>query len=124
LTDLLAEISGLSFALLFDSATEIRVLFKALKNYTGNISATVDDASIDVTEIGSKKAVQITNIPAHMLSRTYAIVITTEHGSATMSASALSYAKILLASDAPVMQNAGAAIYGYSAAADAYKAGK
>ena len=119
-----AEISGLSFALLFDSATEIRVLFKALKNYTGNISATVDDASFDVTEIGSKKAVQITNIPAHMLSRTYAIAITTDHGSATMSASALSYAKILLASDASVIQNAGAAIYGYSAAADAYKAGK
>jgi len=117
-----AEISGLSFALLFDSATEIRVLFKALKNYTGNLSATVDDASFDVTEIGSKKAVQITNIPAHMLSRTYAIVITTEHGSATMSASALSYAKILIANSQEVMQNAGAAIYGYSAAADAYKA--
>ena len=117
-----ADISGLSFALLFDSATELRVPFKVLKNYTGNLSATVDGASFDVTEIGSKKAVQIVSIPAHMLSKTYEIVITTDHGRATVNASALSYVKILIANNQAVMQNAAAAIYGYSAAADAYKA--
>ena len=118
------DFSNLSFALMCDSATEIRILFTVSKSYTGTFTATVDGDSFDVTMLGQRKAVQITNIPAHELSKIYEIVVTTDNGSATITASALSYVKILLAAYAgnSVAENAAAAIYGYSAAADAFKA--
>ena len=118
------DFSNLSFALMCDSATEIRILFSVSKSYTGTFTATVDGDSFDVTMLGQRKAVQITNVPAHKLSKTYEIVVTTDNGSATITASALSYVKILLAAYAgnSVAENAAAAIYGYSAAADAFKA--
>ena len=117
------NISRLTFALVLDSATEIRLLFKTQNTYTGSLSATVDGASFAVTEVDSKKAVQIVNIPAHQLSKSYAIVISTDNGQLTINVSALSYVKVLIASSQATMQNAACAIYCYSAAADAYKAG-
>ncbi len=112
-----------SFAVMCDSATEIRLLFKVPKTYEGTFEATVDGDSFEVTMLGSRKAVQIKNVPAHMLSKTYEIVVTTENGSATITASVLSYVKILLSAypDNASAKNAAAAIYGYSAAADAFK---
>ena len=119
------DFSNLSFALMCDSATEIRILFSVSKSYTGTFTATVDGDSFDVTMLGQRKAVQITNIPAHELSKTYEIVVNTESGSAEITASALSYVKILLTAYAgnSMAENAAAALYSYSAAADAYKAG-
>jgi C1A family cysteine protease len=119
------DFSNLSFALMCDSATEIRVLFTVSKSYAGTFTATVDNDPVDVTMLGQRKAVQITNVPAHELSKTYTIVVTTENGSAEITASALSYVKILLAAYAgnSMAENAAAALYSYSAAADAYKAG-
>ena len=121
-----AAFSKLTFTMVFDSATELRVLFTVAKTYTGTLTATVDGNDIDVTALGTSKAVQIANIPANLLSHPYEIVITMDGGSATITASALSYVKALLASassfsEPAVMQNAAAAIYSYSAAADAVK---
>ena len=115
-----AEFSKLTFTMLFDSATELRLLFKTPS--TGPISATVDGNSVGVTTLGTSKAVQIKNISAHLLSKPYTVVITIDGKSATIKASALSYAKLLLAANDTTMQNAGAALYNYSAAADAFKA--
>ena len=121
-----AAFSKLTFTMVFDSATELRVLFKVAKTYTGTLTATVDGDDIDVTALGTSKAVQIANIPANLLSHPYEIVITMDGGSAKITVSALSYVKALLASassfsEPAVMQNAAAAIYSYSAAADAFK---
>ncbi len=118
------DYNKVSFALVCDSATEIRFLFKVPKTYEGTFEATVGGDSFEVTMLGTSKAVQIKNVPAHMLSKTYEIVVTTENGSATITASALSYVKILLSAypNNANATNAAAAIYGYSAAADAYMA--
>ena len=118
------DFRSVSFALVCDSATEIRILFSVSKSYTGTFTATVDSDPFDVTMLGQRKAIQIANVPAHELSKTYTIVVTTDNGGATIQASALSYVKILLAAyaDNSAALNAAAAIYGYSAAADAYKA--
>ena len=117
------DFRSVSFALVCDSATEIRILFSVSKSYAGTFTATVDNDPFDVTMLGQRKAIQIANVPAHELSKTYTIVVTTENGSAEITASALSYVKILLAAYAgnSVAENAAAAIYGYSAAADAYR---
>lgn len=114
----------LSFALVCDSATEMRILFTVASGYIGTLTATVDGTAINVTELGTSKAVQIANIPAHMLSESHTIVITTGNGSATITASALAYVKALLSAypNNANATNAAAAIYGYSAAADAYMA--
>ena len=114
----------LSFALVCDSATEMRILFRVASGYIGTLTATVDGTAINVTELGTSKAVQIANIPAHMLSESHTIVITTGNGSATITASALAYVKVLLSAypNNANATNAAAAIYGYSAAADAYMA--
>ncbi len=122
-----AAFSKLTFAMVFDSATELRVLLKVAKTYTGTLTATVDGTDFDVNTLGTAKAVQITNIPANLLSHPYEVEITMDGGSATITASALSYVKAMLASassfsEPAVMQNAAAAIYSYSAAADAFKA--
>lgn len=118
------DFRSVSFALVCDSATEIRILFSVSKSYAGTFTATVDSDPFDVTMLGQRKAIQIANVPAHELSKTYTIVVTTDNGGATIQASALSYVKILLAAYAgnSFAENAAAAIYGYSAAADAYKA--
>ena len=65
--------------------------------------------------------VDIENVAAHELSKTYTVVFKTDGGSATVTVSALSYVKILLGMDDATVRNAMAAIYGYSAAADAFK---
>ena len=115
-----AAFSKLSFMMVFDSATELRILFKTPS--TGTIAATVDGKSAEVTTIGTSKAVQIKEIPAHWLSHPFTIVITIDGSSATITASALSYVKLLLATDNATYQHAAAAaIYNYSVAADAYK---
>ena len=120
------DFRSVSFALVCDSATEIRILFSVSKSYAGTFTATVDNDPFDVTMLGQRKAIQIANVPAHELSKTYTIVVTTDNGGATIQASALSYVKILLAAyaDNSAALNAAAAIYGYSAAADAYNAGQ
>lgn len=114
----------LSFALVCDSATEMRILFTVASGYIGTLTATVDGTAINVTELGTSKAVQIANIPAHRLSEPHTIVITTGNGSVTITASALAYVKVLLGAypNNANATNAAAAIYGYSAAADAYMA--
>ena len=66
---------------------------------------------------------RIDGISAHLLSKDHTIEVTTDHGTASVKVSALSYVDSALGyyttdEDA---QNAAAAIYAYSQAADAFK---
>ena len=70
---------------------------------------------------GGRYAVVIPKISAHKLTESHTIAVTTEHGTATVTVSALSYVKGLLGYDTDAdSQNAMAAIYAYSEAAQDY----
>ena len=113
-----ADIAKLSFATVLDSATAIRLLITPTSGYTGTFAAEADGETIDVTMLGQRKAVQITNIPAHELSKTYTITVTTEGGTATITVSALSYVKLLFnAYETTLVRDAASAILGYASAA-------
>ncbi len=112
------------FSVKFDSAMAANAQFSTKKSYAGVFTATVNGEAHDVVHKGTKYNVEIANIAAHQLSRTYEIIVTTDNGTATVRASVLSYVKLMLEAyaDNALAQNAAAAIYAYSQAADAYKA--
>ncbi len=117
-----AAVKKLNFTAVFDSATTLRLLVKLTSGYTGDFTAAVDDGEpYAPTMTGGWYHVDIENVAAHELSHPYEVVITTDGGSATLIASALSYVKIMIGSTDSTIQNAMAALYSYSAAADAYK---
>jgi len=120
-----ADFTRFTFATVFDSATAIRMQFTVPKGYSGIFTAEASDGTpVTVTKSGNRYTVEIADIPAHNLGKTYEITITTENGSATVNVSALSYVKIVLdAYTEAVPQNAMAAIYTYAKAAEALKAG-
>ena len=101
-----------------DSATTICLYYTPVAGYTGSVTS----ETYEVTPDGSRYVVTIPNIAAHMLSNTYEVVVTTQNGDATVRASVLSYVKLLLEAytDNETAQNAAAAIYAYSQAADAF----
>ena len=118
-----ADVTGFSFAAVFDSATAIRMQFRVPKGYSGAFTAeTSDGTPVVAAKSGSRYTVEIKDIAAHQLSKVFELVITTDSGTMTVKISALSYVKTILdacADDAS--QNAMAAIYAYSEAARAYK---
>ena len=114
-----ADIKGLSFATVLDSATAIRLLITPTSGYTGTFTATVNnDKEVKVSKSGSRYIVEIPDLAAHELSKTYTITITTEGGTATITVSALSYVKLLFnAYETTPVRNAASAILGYASAA-------
>ena len=117
------DIEAISYSLVLDNETAIKLYFTPSGDYTGTPAVTVDNQSYTAKKAGGKFVVEIPNIAAHQLIDSHTIVFTTTSGSATIKASALSYVKGALDyySDAD-SQNAMAAIYAYSKAAQDYKA--
>ena len=115
-----ADVVKITYSLVVDSASEIRVFFSVTSGYTGAFA--VNDP-YTATKVGARYQVSILNIPAHELSTKHIIEVTTDNGDARVEVSALSYVQSVLANytDATA-QNAAASIYAYSQAADAYKA--
>ena len=112
--------SKISFSLVLDSETAIR-LYLTPKNSDDTVTASCSgDKDAKVTKKGARRVVEIPNISAHQLSTTYTVTV---NSTATISVSALSYVKLMQNAYAgnTAAQNAAAAIYYYSAAADAYK---
>ena len=110
----------ITYSLILDSAIEIRVFFKMTSGYTGVFEVA---EPYTATQVGGRYQVSILNIPAHLLSETYTIAATTANGTASVKVSALSYVYSMLnAYTSTTAQNAAAAIYAYSQAANAYKA--
>ena len=115
-----ADTEKITYSLILDSAIEIRVFFKMTSGYSGSFEA---GAPYTATKVGERYQVSVLNIPAHQLSNMYTVSVTTDAGAAGITVSALSYVRSLLnAYTSTSAQNAAAAIYAYSQAADAYKA--
>ncbi|MBR4905327.1 MAG: hypothetical protein IKZ44_00555 [Clostridia bacterium] len=115
------DVEKITYSLIFDSATEIRVFFKMKSGYTGSFTA---GAPYTATKAGARYQISVLNIPAHQLSNTYTITATTDsEGTVSVKVSALSYVRSLLANYTDTnSQNAAASVYAYSQAANAYKA--
>ncbi|MBR6239258.1 MAG: S8 family serine peptidase [Clostridia bacterium] len=118
-----ADIEKINYTLTFDTDTIVKVFFKPVSGYTGDMTFTVDGAEYTAElQSDGRYLVAIPDIAAHRLGRTYTIVATTDNGTATVKVSGLSYVNGLLASSTDsVTQNAAASIYYYYAAADAFK---
>jgi hypothetical protein len=114
--------SKVSFSLVLDSETAIR-LYLTPKNSDDTVTASCSgDKDAKVTKKGARWVVEILNISAHQLSTEYEISVTAGDVTAMISVSALSYVNLMLDNYTDqTAQNAAAAIYYYSAAADAYK---
>ncbi len=84
---------------------------------------TLDGDSYTAKKVSGRYEVRIPDISAHQLGRTFTIVATTEHGTATAEVSALSYVAGSLNAYAsvPLTANAMASIYRYAMAAEEYK---
>lgn len=121
------DFGGFSFSVLFDSDTSLKLLLTPVAGFSGTVTAAEgDNTPVSVTKSGKRYVLMIANLPAHKLSKTFNITVTTvETGDpADLSVSVLSYANLILQySEAAAAKNAACAIYCYSAAADAYKAG-
>ena len=127
------DIDDITYSLTLDSDTVINMYFRLDENYSGSFELTEHTEDEDVEFECAKRNdgrywVRIKGIAAHKLSKIYYIKVTTEHGTATLTLSALSYVNSALANyndtNDPDLtaRNAVAAIYAYSQAADAYKA--
>ena len=115
-----SDIQRITLSLVLDSEMELRVFFIPVDGYEGTVVA--DDPYTAMPENGRYR-VSVLNVPAHQLSREYTITVTTDAGTASATASALSYVRLMLnAFTSASAQNAAAAIYAYSQAANAYKA--
>ena len=111
--------SKVSFSLVLDSETAIRLYLTPNEGVDEVTATCLDGKDATVTKKGARWVVEIPNISAHQLSTTYTVTV---NSTATISVSALSYVKLMLDNYTDqTAQNAAAAIYYYSAAADAYK---
>ncbi len=117
-----SEIGAFNFSLVLDSETTIRLFVSRGDGYTGPVTFKVDGVDAEATQLpNGRLLLEIPNLGAHMLSRTYTVSITTENSSATVTVSALSYANILFDAYATAAaENAACALWAYSNAADEY----
>ena len=124
------EISKVTYSLLLESTTGIKVYYKMNPEYTGGFQVTSVNGgafTYGVDEIG-RNYVEIPNIFAQNLDRKYTIVSATDSGNTTVEVSAMSYVVDALAAyndtndSSKLNRNAVAAIYHLWTAAEAYVA--
>ncbi len=117
------DILDIGFSLLLDSKTAIRVYFKPAAAYDGPFTATLNGASVTpVKQSDGQYMVEVSGLSAHKLAVMHTIVMTTDHGSATVLVSALSYVNAVMnAFTDEHSLNAAASIYAYADAAIKYK---
>ncbi len=117
------DVEKITYSVTVDSATAILVYFKPVSDYSGTLTVTLDGEDYTATAVSGRWEVRIPGISAHQLGRPFTIVATTEHGTATVTISALSYVAGGMTSYAayPVAMDAMASIYAYAKAAEAYK---
>ena len=119
--DFNADIKETSYSLVMDSETAINLYFAPANGYSGSFTVTVDGNPAEYSMKGTRYLVKISGISAHELGRTHTVVVTTDHGSATIKVSALSYVEGLLTvrNDKPA-QYAAISLYRYYLAAEGY----
>ncbi|MBR6943926.1 MAG: hypothetical protein IKH55_13015, partial [Fibrobacter sp.] len=129
-----SNMQKITYTLVWDSDTELRVYFKPAATYTGTFTFTVDGNPI--TEDGEKISVvkqsdgrymvSIKNIAAHEYANFYEIKAIDEDGNESiMTVSPLSYVRSIMANyaDNAAAVNAAVAVYRYAMAATALKYG-
>lgn len=119
-------IERITYSLVLDSETAIRVYFKMKDGYEGTFAVTLDDNAYTAKNVGGRYLVEIKGISAHKLGVKHTIdVQTDDNGSAHVEVSALSYVKSMLEqktgeTDADIKaRDAVCAIYYYHSAAQA-----
>ena len=117
------DVEKITYSMAVDSATAILVYFKPAADYTGTLTVKVNGEDYTATAVNGRYEVRIPDISAHQLGRTFTIVATTEHGTATAEVSALSYVvgSLNAYASVPLTANAMASIYRYAMAAEEYK---
>ena len=123
------NIKSLTFTVVFDSETTIRLILKPVSDFTGDLYVRVVGGKDSTVSLKSKRwTVEIPNIAAHQLGDAHEILARTDNsGGSTWTScitvsnlSVMSYALQLLNGN-EAAQNAGAAIYYYWRAAKALK---
>ncbi len=117
------DIAAITFSLVLDSETAIRVYFRPSENYTGGLTATVGGKTTEIKSLSDGRfLLEIPNIAAHELGKRFAIVAKTVNGTANVNVSALSYVQSMLNKDDANTdaKNAVCAIYDYYKAAQAF----
>lgn len=120
-----SDIRKITYSLLLDSETSVYIYLEPEKGYCGEMTVRTDGASAKAVRLpDGRYRVAIPDISAHRLGETHGIEITTDHGTAFVAVSALSYVSGVLHSavygDDLYAQNAVAALYKYYEAAEAY----
>jgi len=128
-----SNMEKVTYTLVLDSDTELRVYFKPAADYTGTFTFTVNGET--VTEDGEKISVKlqsdgrymvsIRNIAAHELSNVYEVKAVGDGVESSMTVSALTYVNAIMTSYAgnTTAINAAVAIYRYAMAAKALRPG-
>jgi len=126
-----SNMQKVTYTLVLDSDTELRVYFKPAASYTGTFTFTVNGET--VTEDGDKISVKlqsdgrymvsIRNIAAHELSNVYEVKAVGDGVESSMTVSALTYVNAIMTSYAgnTTAVNAAVAIYRYAMAAKALR---
>ncbi|WP_295089140.1 hypothetical protein [Ruminococcus sp.] len=121
------DIDKITYSLSLNAETALNVFVSPNANYSGNISISVDGLSENdytVTKQASdgRYKIVITNISAHKLGNTYKINITTDNGTSTYQASALSFINAVLNANYDTnTKNAASSIYKYYEATMTYR---
>lgn len=121
--DKASDVSSLGISLRLDTDTALNVFIYTDAEYTGTLSATVDDEAVEAIKVEEGKyQIVIPNIGAKDLNKKYKTVVTTDAGESTVEVSALDYAKIVLSNPNATYneKQAMGAIYHYYVAAVAY----
>ena len=122
------NIRSLSYTVVLESATTIRMIVRPVSGYTGVLHVGSGNDTVTIPLQSGRWTVEFANIPAHLLGEGHGILMWTDHASGGSpieiagigNLSVMTYAKQLLnGSDAA--RNAGAALYAYWQAAKAFK---
>lgn len=115
------DISNLGMSLVLDSDTGISVTFNVAPDYSGEVTATIDDSPVTITRTNTGKyKVAVNDIGPNMLADRFSIAITTAD-STDLSVSALDYVGIGLQNiNSQEQRDTLIAIYDYYQATVAY----
>ncbi len=116
------DLAAVNYSLTLDTDTAINLFFTPAQGYTGGLTAKLSNGKeLKVMKTGGRYRVTIPGISAHLIGKTYDLVITTEtNGQSTVSVSALSYAYACMEEGDPA-RTLMSAFYDYYLKALAYK---
>ena len=118
------NIKKVNYSLVLDSDTAINFKIRKVDGYTGKFTVTVDGKSVTPKKLTDGRfQVSVTGIPAHKLNEVHTVKVTTDSGTTTYKASAISYLyECISKPNSDLEFDAMCAMYEYYKAAVAFKA--